>query len=108
MWDTAKDYRILIAMHARELFLRTIQTGSFRGNWNKKGTIEETKKISALLLSQLNKLLLSQLNKLFLSVLSPCSSAVSLIRNFVPALIVPTSVTSAFFTGGKDPGKISF
>ena len=45
MWDTAKDYRILIAMHARELFLRTIQTGSFRGNWNKKGTIEETKKM---------------------------------------------------------------
>ena len=33
MWDTAKDYRILIAMHARELFLRTVQTGSFRGNW---------------------------------------------------------------------------
>ena len=45
MWDTAKDYRILIAMHARELFLRTIQTGIFRGNWNKKGTIEETKRM---------------------------------------------------------------
>ncbi|MBO7518489.1 MAG: tRNA-binding protein, partial [Methanobrevibacter sp.] len=24
MWDTAKDYRILVAMHARELFLRTV------------------------------------------------------------------------------------
>ena len=45
MWDTAKDYRILIAMNARELFLRTVQTGSFRGNWNKKGVIEETKKM---------------------------------------------------------------
>ena len=45
MWDTAKDYRILIAMHARELFLRTVQTGSFRGNWNKKGSIEETKRM---------------------------------------------------------------
>ena len=45
MWDTAKDYRILIAMHARELFLRTVQTGSFRGNWNKKGAIEETKRM---------------------------------------------------------------
>ena len=45
MWDTAKDYRILIAMHARELFLRTVQTGSFRGNWNKKAAIEETKKM---------------------------------------------------------------
>ena len=34
-----------MAMHARELFLRTVQTGSFRGNWNKKGAIEETKKM---------------------------------------------------------------
>ena len=53
-------------------------------------------------------LLLSQLNKLFLSVLSSCSFAVSLIINFVPVFIVSTSVTSAFSTGGKDPGKISF
>ena len=45
MWDTAKDYRILIAMNARELFLSTDQTGSFRGNWNKKGAIEETKRM---------------------------------------------------------------
>ena len=45
MWDTAKDYRILIALKARELFLRTVQTGSFRGNWNKKAAIEEAKKM---------------------------------------------------------------
>lgn len=45
MWDTAKDYRILIALKARELFLRTVQTGSFRGNWNKKATIEEAKRM---------------------------------------------------------------
>ena len=43
MWDTAKDYRILIAIKARELFLRTVETGSFRGNWNKRATIDEAK-----------------------------------------------------------------
>ncbi len=43
LWDTAKDYRILIAIKARELFLRTVETGSFRGNWNKRATIDEAK-----------------------------------------------------------------
>ncbi|WP_297981268.1 tRNA-binding protein [uncultured Methanobrevibacter sp.] len=47
MWDTAKDYRILIAMKSRELFLRTVQTGSFRGNWNKKGAIDLAKRMEA-------------------------------------------------------------
>jgi len=47
LWDTAKDYRILIAREARELFLKTVQTGSFRGNWNKKGAIEIAKKMDA-------------------------------------------------------------
>ena len=40
MWDTTKDYRILIAQKSKEVFLRTVQTGSFRGNWNKKMCIE--------------------------------------------------------------------
>lgn len=43
MWDTAKDYRILIAKEAKELYLRTVQTGSFRGNWNKKMAIDIAK-----------------------------------------------------------------
>lgn len=43
MWDTAKDYRILIAKEAKELYLRTVQTGSFRGNWNKKMAIDTAK-----------------------------------------------------------------
>ncbi|MDR0911263.1 MAG: tRNA-binding protein [Methanobrevibacter sp.] len=36
MWDTNKDYRLLVASKARDLFERTIETGSFKGHWNKK------------------------------------------------------------------------
>ena len=36
MWDTTKDYRILVANKARENYLNLIPTASFRGNWNKK------------------------------------------------------------------------
>ena len=43
MWDTSKDYRILVANHAREQCLNIIQTASFRGNWNKKLAIETAK-----------------------------------------------------------------
>lgn len=40
MWDTSKDYRILVANKAREQYLNIIPTASFRGNWNKKQAIE--------------------------------------------------------------------
>jgi len=43
MWDTSKDYRILVAKKSKELFLRTIETGSFRGHWNKRLVIDTTK-----------------------------------------------------------------
>ncbi|WP_409199782.1 tRNA-binding protein [Methanobrevibacter sp. DSM 116169] len=43
MWDTSKDYRILIAIKAKELYLRTIEVGSFRGHWNKKMAIDTCK-----------------------------------------------------------------
>ena len=36
MWDTTKDYRILVASKARENYLNLIPTASFRGSWNKK------------------------------------------------------------------------
>ena len=35
MWDTTKDYRILVASKARENYLNLIPTASFRGSWNK-------------------------------------------------------------------------
>lgn len=47
MWDTSKDYRILIAIKSQEIFLNTVQTGSFRGNWNKKAAIDEAKNMNS-------------------------------------------------------------
>ena len=40
MWDTTKDYRLLIAQKASDLFIKTVRGGSFRGRWNKKMAIE--------------------------------------------------------------------
>ena len=40
MWDTTKDYRILVASKARENYLNLIPTAGFRGSWNKKQAIE--------------------------------------------------------------------
>ncbi len=36
MWDTSKDYRLLVAEKSVELFLRTIDGANFQGKWNKK------------------------------------------------------------------------
>lgn len=47
MWDTSKDYRILVANEAREAYLNLIPTASFRGNWNKKMAIEMGKTMNS-------------------------------------------------------------
>lgn len=47
MWDTSKDYRILVANEAREMYLNLIQTASFRGNWNKKMAIDTAKTMNS-------------------------------------------------------------
>ena len=36
MWDTTKDYRLIVAEKSVELFLRTIEGANFQGKWNKK------------------------------------------------------------------------
>ena len=46
MWDTSKDYRILVASKARENYLNLIPTASFRGNWNKKLAVETGKQMN--------------------------------------------------------------
>ena len=46
MWDTTKDYRILVASKARENYLNLIPTASFRGSWNKKQAIDLGKQIA--------------------------------------------------------------
>ena len=43
MWDTSKDYRILVANKSRENYLNIIPTASFRGKKNKKLAIETGK-----------------------------------------------------------------
>ncbi|WP_297477912.1 tRNA-binding protein [Thermococcus sp.] len=36
MWDTSKDYRLLVAEKSVELFLKTVEHAKFKGKWNKK------------------------------------------------------------------------
>ncbi|MGA2676730.1 MAG: hypothetical protein ABSE83_07560 [Methanobacterium sp.] len=36
MWDTTKDYRLLVAEKSVELFLRTIEGANFQGNGIKR------------------------------------------------------------------------
>ncbi len=40
MWDTSKDYRLLVAEKATELFLKTIEGAKFKGHWDKKKAIK--------------------------------------------------------------------
>ncbi|NJE30926.1 tRNA-binding protein [Thermococcus sp. 18S1] len=45
MWDTSKDYRLLVAEKAVELFLKTVEHAKFKGKWNKKGAIQLAKEM---------------------------------------------------------------
>ncbi len=47
MWDTTKDYRILVASKSREDYLNLIPTASFRGSWNKKQAIDLGKQMNS-------------------------------------------------------------
>jgi predicted RNA-binding protein with EMAP domain len=47
MWDTTKDYRILVASKARENYMNLIPTASFRGSWNKKQAIDMGKQMNS-------------------------------------------------------------
>ena len=47
MWDTSKDYRILVASKARENYLNLIPTASFRGSWNKKQAVDLGKQMNS-------------------------------------------------------------
>ena len=47
MWDTTKDYRILVASKARENYINLIPAASFRGSWNKKQAIEMGKQMNS-------------------------------------------------------------
>ncbi len=45
MWDTSKDYRLLVAEKAVELFLKTVEHAKFKGKWNKKGAQQLAKEM---------------------------------------------------------------
>lgn len=38
MWDTSKDYRLLVAEKSIELFLKAVEGKNFKGHWNKRMT----------------------------------------------------------------------
>ncbi|WP_010478723.1 tRNA-binding protein [Thermococcus zilligii] len=40
MWDTSKDYRLLVAEKSVELFLKTVERAKFKGKWDKKRAIQ--------------------------------------------------------------------
>ncbi len=43
MWDSSKDYRLLVAQKSVELFLRTIEGANIRGKWNKKKALQNAR-----------------------------------------------------------------
>lgn len=47
MWDTSKDYRLLVAEKSIELFLRTIEGANLKGKWNKKQALQAARKMTS-------------------------------------------------------------
>ncbi|MCK9150337.1 tRNA-binding protein [Methanobacterium alcaliphilum] len=45
MWDTSKDYRLLVAEKSIDLFTRTIEGGNFKGHWKKKLAIQTAREM---------------------------------------------------------------
>lgn len=43
MWDTSKDYRLLLAEKSIDLFLRTLEGANLKGRWNKKQVVQNAK-----------------------------------------------------------------
>ncbi|AXV37176.1 MAG: tRNA-binding protein [Methanobacterium sp. BRmetb2] len=45
MWDTSKDYRLLLCEKAVELFIKTIEGANFKGNWNKQNALKNAREM---------------------------------------------------------------
>jgi predicted RNA-binding protein with EMAP domain len=45
MWDTSKDYRLLVAEKSIDLFVRTVDGKNFKGHWKKRQAIDTAKEI---------------------------------------------------------------
>lgn len=46
MWDTSKDYRLLVADKSVELFLRAIEGANLKGKWNKKKALTSARNMT--------------------------------------------------------------
>jgi len=51
MWDTSKDYRLIVAVKAVDLFRRALEAGGFRGQWKKKPAVQAASEIERTLQS---------------------------------------------------------
>lgn len=47
MWDTSKDYRLLVAEKSVDLFLKTIEGANLKGKWNKKQALQAARKMTS-------------------------------------------------------------
>lgn len=58
MWDSSKDYRLLVAQKSVELFLRAMEGANLKGKWNKKKALTNARnmipEIQSLYYSYLN------------------------------------------------------
>jgi predicted RNA-binding protein with EMAP domain len=43
MWDTSKDYRLLVAEKSVDLFLRTLDGANLKGRWNKRNVMQNAR-----------------------------------------------------------------
>ncbi len=59
MWDTRRDYRLLVAEKSVELLLKVVEGANLKGKWNKKQVIHTSSKIK------------SEIQTLYYSYLSP-------------------------------------
>lgn len=51
MWDTSRDYRFKVADKSISLFLKAVESGSLRGQWNKKLAVQMADEIKKVLQS---------------------------------------------------------
>jgi len=49
MWDTSQDYRLKVADRSINLFMKAIESGSLRGQWNKRSAIQMADEIKKIL-----------------------------------------------------------
>lgn len=82
MWDSSKDYRLLVAQKSIELFLRTIEGANLRGKWNKKKALSNARNM----VSKLQSLYYSYLNPEEIARTSQISSIENEGREIVHAL----------------------